>query len=86
MDDAADLQAQIVALRLAVEGIWLSVLRADANGLREAQRLHGENVASVAQLAGTTTEQRAMRDAVAGHTRALWGSIVWQLQQPPEQR
>jgi hypothetical protein len=81
MDDAADLQAQIVALRLAVEGIWLSVLSADPNAVAQAERMRDANVASLDQLDAATPQARAARDAVALHTRSLWGSIVWQLQQ-----
>lgn len=85
MDQTTDLQAQIVALRLAVEGIWLSVLRADPDAIRQAERLRDENVATLGQLDATTPDTAAMRDAVARHTEQLWGSIVWQLQQGPQQ-
>jgi hypothetical protein len=81
MDDIADLQAQIVALRLAVEGVWLSVLAGDPNAVVQAERLRDANIASLDQLDTTTAQTRAARDAVALHTQSLWGSIVWQLQQ-----
>ncbi|WP_380784918.1 hypothetical protein [Sphingomonas sp. R86521] len=83
MDDVADLQAQIVALRLAVEGVWLSVLAGDPNAVGQAERLRDANVASLDQLDAATPQARAAREAVALHTRSLWGSIVWQLQQDP---
>ena len=37
MDDIADLQAQLVALRLAVEGAWLSLLSNDADPVAQQQ-------------------------------------------------
>jgi hypothetical protein len=83
MDDVADLQAQIVALRLAVEGVWLSVLSSDPNAARQAERLGEANVASLDQLDASTPQARAARDAVVLHTRSLWGSIAWQLQHGP---
>jgi hypothetical protein len=79
MDPILDLQAQIVALRLAVEGTWLALLGMDPNALSEAARLRRENVSAVDQLDASTPQARAMRDAVANHVDRLWGSIGWQL-------
>lgn len=79
MDDIADLQAQLVALRLAVEGAWLSLLSNDADPVAQAGNLREENVAAVAQLDASTDNAKALRDAVALHTAHLWGSIEWQL-------
>jgi hypothetical protein len=86
MDDIADLQAQLVALRMAVEGAWLSLLGNDANPVATAGELKKANVAAVDQLAATTANDRALRDAVAAHTAHLWGSIEWQLQQIAQNR
>jgi len=81
MDDIADLQAQLVALRMAVEGAWLSLLGNDPNPADTAGELKKANVAAVDQLDAATANARALRDAVAAHTAHLWGSIEWQLQQ-----
>lgn len=81
MDEVVDLQAQIVSLRLAVEGLWLSMLRADPDGLAQAQRLGRENAATIGQIDAGTEEAKIMRDAVIRHTEQLWGSIGWQLEQ-----
>lgn len=81
MNEVADLQAQVIALRLAVEGVWLSLLTSDPNGGAAAARLRRENVAAVDQLDTSTPAAKAMRDAVAAHTDRLWGSIGWQLEQ-----
>lgn len=81
MDEVADLQAQIVALRLAVEGAWLSLLNNDPDPVAQAGRLKEENVAAVDQLDASTANAAALRDTVAAHTRHLWSSIEWQLQQ-----
>jgi hypothetical protein len=86
MDDIADLQAQLVALRLAVEGAWLSLLGNDANPVGMAGELKRANVAAVDQLDATTANARSLRDAVATHTAHLWGSIEWQLQQIAQDR
>ena len=77
--DVADLQAQIVALRLAVEGAWLSLLAPAADPVGDARRLGAENVAAIGQLAADSADTRAVRDAVIHHTEQLWGSIGWQL-------
>jgi len=82
MDEISDLQAQTIALRLAVEGVWLSLLRSDPNAVAEVERLRRENVAAVAQLPVPTAAAGAVRDAVARHTDQLWGSIAWQLEHP----
>jgi hypothetical protein len=81
MDEVVDLQAQIVSLRLAVEGLWLSMLRSDPDGLAQAQRLGRENAATIGQIDASTEEAKIMRDAVMRHTEQLWGSIGWQLEQ-----
>jgi hypothetical protein len=81
MDDVVDLQAQIVSLRLAVEGLWLSVLRSDPDAIAQAERLGRENVATIGQIDASTPDARIMRDAVVRHTEQLWGSIGWQLRQ-----
>lgn len=81
MDEVADLQAQLVALRMAVEGAWLSLLNSDANPVAAAGQLKQANVAAVDQLDASTPNAKALRDAVAAHTAHLWGSIEWQLQQ-----
>lgn len=79
MDEIADLQAQLVALRLAVEGAWLSLLNNDADPVATAGRLKDENVAAVEQLDASTPNAKGLRDAVSMHTAHLWGSIEWQL-------
>lgn len=80
-DEAAELQAQLIALRLAVEGMWLSILRIDPDAIAQAERLGRENVAAIGQLDASTPENAAMRDSVRAHTERLWGSIRWQLEQ-----
>lgn len=79
MEDIADLQAQLVALRLAVEGAWLSLLGSDPDPVAAAGKLKDANVAAVDQLDASTDNARWLRDAVATHTKHLWGSIEWQL-------
>ena len=79
MDDIADLQAQIVALRLAVEGAWLSLLGNDPDPVAAAGTLKDANVAAVDQLDASTPNAKGLRDAVAAHTAHIWGSIEWQL-------
>lgn len=81
MEDVADMQAQIVALRMAVEGAWLSLLSSDPDAVAVAAKLRRANVAAVDQLDASTPQARAMRDAVSAHTDRLWGSIGWQLEQ-----
>ncbi len=85
MDDIADLQAQMVALRLAVEGLWLSLLRPDPQAVENAVRLGEENSKAIGQLDASTEATRAMRDAVRKHTETLWGSIEWQLREARKQ-
>lgn len=77
--DVADLQAQVVALRLAVEGAWLSLLSTARDPAGDARRLGEENAAAVRGLDASSPAAAAMRDAVLGHTERLWGSIAWQL-------
>lgn len=81
MDDIADLQAQLVALRLTVEGAWLSLLSNDPDAVAAVGKLKDANVASVDQLDASTPNARALRDAVAAHTAHIWGSIEWQIKQ-----
>ena len=81
MDDIADLQAQLVALRLTVEGAWLSLLANDPDAVAVVGRLKDQNVAAVDQLDASTPNASALRDAVAAHTAHIWGSIEWQIQQ-----
>ncbi|WP_375382825.1 hypothetical protein [uncultured Sphingomonas sp.] len=45
--DLADLQAQIVALRLAVEGAWLSLLSPSPDPTGDARRLGEQNAAAI---------------------------------------
>jgi hypothetical protein len=84
-DETAELQAQLIALRLAVEGMWLSLLRADADPVATVERLGRENSAAIGQLDASTPENAAMRDAVRHHTDRLWGSMAWQLKQDAAQ-
>ena len=84
-EELSDLQAQVVALRLAVEGIWLSLIRPAADPAGDARRLGEENIAAIGQLDTPNDAARAMRDAVIGHTAQLWGSIAWQCENPPTQ-
>ena len=79
MDDHADLQAQVIAMRLAVEGLWISLLNADVDPAGQAKRLGKANMAAIDQLDASNAQARAVRDAVARHTERLWGSIGWQL-------
>ena len=82
-EELADLQAQVVALRLAVEGAWLSLLQPAADPAGDARRLGEQNIAAIGQLDAPDAAARAMRDAVIGHTAQLWGSIAWQCENPP---
>ena len=77
--DLADMQAQIVALRVAVEGAWLSLLSPAPDPVGDAQRLGEQNVAAIRQFDVRTAEATAAQDAVVHHTEQLWGSIAWQL-------
>ena len=77
--DLADLQAQVVALRLAVEGAWLSLLSPSADPAGDARRLGEQNAAAIGQLDASSPAAEATRAAVLHHTQQLWGSIVWQL-------
>ena len=80
--ELADLQAQVVALRLAVEGAWLSLLQPAADPAGDARRLGEQNIAAIGQLDAPDDAARAMRDAVIEHTAQLWGSIAWQCENP----
>jgi hypothetical protein len=84
MDEVADLQAQLVALRMAVEGAWLSLLSNDVDPAGAAGRLKQANVAAIGQLDASTPNAMALRDAVAAHTAHLWSSIEWQLKNPAD--
>ena len=84
MDQAADLQTQIVALRIAVEGLWLSLLANDPDPVGQAEALKRDNVALIGQLAADTDQAKAARDAVIKHTEHLWNSIGWQLDRARE--
>jgi hypothetical protein len=86
MDDVADLQAQIVALRMAVEGAWLSLLGNDPDPVAAAGQLKEANVAAVGQLDASTDNAKALRDIVATHTAHIWGSIEWQLKTLGDER
>jgi hypothetical protein len=86
MDEIIDLNAQIVALRMAVEGIWLSLLSNDADPAAQAAMLRQANVAAIGQMDAPTPAAISMRDAVAAHTDRLWGSIEWQLQHEAAQK
>jgi len=79
MDDIADMQAQLVALRVAIEGAWLSLLSSDPDPVTQAAQLKDANVAAVHQLDASNENMAALRDAVAAHTAHMWGSIEWQL-------
>lgn len=80
MDQIADLQAQIVALRMAVEGTWISLLNNDPDPVAAVAKLKDANVEAVNQLDASSENARALRDAVAAHTAHIWGSIEWQIQ------
>ena len=69
----------MVALRVAVEGAWMSLLAADPDPAGAAQRLGLENVAAIERLEGKTETADAVRAAVIFHTGQIWGSIAWQL-------
>ena len=86
MDDIADLQAQLVALRFAVEGAWMSLLSQDPDPASQARQLKEANVAAVGRLDAATPNAEALRDAVAAHTGHFWSSIEWQLKTLAEER
>ncbi|MEO5493781.1 MAG: hypothetical protein ABIR08_07115 [Sphingomonas sp.] len=86
MDEVADLQAQIVALRMAVEGAWISLLNNDPDPVAAAGMLKDANVAAVDQLDASTGHAEALRDVVALHTAQIWGSIEWQIKTAREER
>ena len=79
MEEIADLQAQVVALRVALEGAWLSMLSSGPDAIANAQRLRQSNVEALGKLDAPTAQAAAMRDAVVAHTEQLWKSIAWQL-------
>ena len=78
-ENVADLQAQIVALRIAVESAWLSLLTPSPDPIGDAQRLGAEHVVAIRQMDTGTANARALQDIVVQHTEQLWGSIAWQL-------
>ncbi len=56
MDSVADLQAQIIALRAAVEGAWLAMLRRDGDAHAQAERIGRESVEAIGQLDAKSAE------------------------------
>ncbi|QDZ06607.1 hypothetical protein FPZ24_03235 [Sphingomonas panacisoli] len=84
MDEVADLQAQLVALRMAVEGTWISLLNNDPDPVAMVAKLKDANIEAVNQLDASTPNARGLRDAVAAHTAHIWGSIEWQIQHARE--
>ncbi len=75
----ADLQAQIIALRFAVEGTWLSLLQPDPDPAAAARRLGERNVAAIRSYTTDGGVAAALTEPVIHHTEQLWGSIAWQL-------
>ena len=75
MDQISDLQAQIVALRLATEGAWLSLLHADQDPVAAAARLKDANVAAVRQMMAQDDVQRAA-DGVGAKLAEVEGFLV----------
>ena len=75
----ADLQAQVVALRVAVEGTWLSLLTPDPDPAAAARRLGEQNVAAIRSYTTNGGIAEALTGPVIHHTEQLWGSIAWQL-------
>ena len=83
MDQIADLQAQVIALRTAVEGAWLSLLvSAGPNARADADALKGGNLAALQGLTAATPDAQAMKDAVIRHTDQLWTNVAAQLPAP----
>ena len=85
MNELLDLQAQVVALRVATEAAWLSLLGPASDPAGDARRLGEQHIAAIGQLDANTDAQRELRDAVIGHTAQLWGSIAWQLESAGKQ-
>jgi hypothetical protein len=81
MDPVIDLQAQVIALRAAVEGAWLAMLRRDGDAHAQAERIGRESVDAIGELDAKSADALAMRAAIIRHTEQLWGSIGWQLGQ-----
>jgi hypothetical protein len=79
MNELGDLQAQVVALRVALEGAWLSMLTSGPDAIPNAQRLREHNLEALGKLDASTPDAILMRDAVVAHTDQLWKSIAWQL-------
>ena len=84
MDQTADLQAQVLALRNAVESLWLSMMYADPDRDAHAKRLHESSLAAVRALNPVDADGAAMRQAVMEHTDKLWRSIAAQLAAAPK--
>lgn len=84
--EVADLKAQIIALRVAVEGAWLSLLAPSPTSVADARRLGEQHAAAVGDLKAGDDASRAIRDAVVFHTGQIWGSIAWQLENPIGER
>ena len=80
--EVADLKAQVIALRVAVEGAWLSLLAPSPTSVADARNLGEQHAAAVGYLKADDDTSRAIRDAVVFHTQQLWGSIAWQLENP----
>jgi hypothetical protein len=79
MNEYGELQAQIVALRVALEGAWLSMLTSGPDAIENARKLRESNLEALGNLDASTPEAKMMRDAVVTHTDQLWKSIGWQL-------
>ena len=79
MNEIGDLQAQIVALRVALEGAWLSMLTSGPDAIANARKLREHNLEALGKLDASTPATTLMRDAVVAHSDQLWKSIAWQL-------
>ena len=79
MTETADLQAQVLALRNAVESLWLSMLYPDPDRQAHAAQMHRSSVAAVERLHPLDADGAAMRTAVIEHTDKMWRSIEVQL-------
>ena len=79
MDPIADLQAQVIALRTAIESLWLSTLYPDPNRIAHAGRMKTSSLDALRALRADDPAAAAMRDAVMLYTDQLWSSIEAQL-------
>lgn len=75
MDPHTDLQAQVIALRNAVESLWLSMLHNDPDRVAHAGRLRESSVAALGVLQPNSEADRDILAAVIAHTDRLWTSI-----------